>query len=52
MLAELPRIIGFEGRLLGGYPFDSAGSALAEQVSGQNLDPLFHRWLYKRGKPR
>jgi len=26
VLAELPRIIGFEGRLLGGYPFDSAGS--------------------------
>ncbi len=26
VLAELPRIVGFEGRLLGGYPFDSAGS--------------------------
>jgi len=26
--------------------------ALAEGVSGQNLDPLFRRWLYQRGKPR
>lgn len=26
-------------------------TALAERISGQNLDPLFHRWLYKRGKP-
>jgi aminopeptidase N len=26
-------------------------TALADQVSGRNLDPLFHRWLYKRGKP-
>ncbi|HET7508981.1 MAG TPA: M1 family aminopeptidase, partial [Solirubrobacterales bacterium] len=25
--------------------------ALAERISGQNLDPFFHRWLYKRGKP-
>jgi aminopeptidase N len=25
--------------------------ALAEEVSGQNLDPLFQRWLYRRGKP-
>jgi len=25
--------------------------ALAEQVSGENLGPLFQRWLYKRGKP-
>jgi aminopeptidase N len=24
---------------------------LAERISSQNLDPLFHRWLYKRGKP-
>jgi len=27
-------------------------TALAEQLSGQNLDPLFQRWLYQRGKPR
>ena len=26
VLAELPRIVRFEGRLFGGYPFDSAGS--------------------------
>jgi aminopeptidase N len=26
--------------------------ALAEQVSGRNLDGLFHRWLSQRGKPR
>ncbi len=25
---------------------------LAEEVSGRDLDPLFHRWLYQRGKPR
>jgi aminopeptidase N len=25
---------------------------LAEEVSGRQLDPLFHRWLYQRGKPR
>ncbi len=26
--------------------------ALAEEISGRNLDPLFRRWLYQRGKPR
>ena len=26
--------------------------ALAEQLSGQELDGLFQRWLYQRGKPR
>ena len=26
-------------------------TALAEQVSGRDLDPLFQRWLYQRGKP-
>jgi aminopeptidase N len=26
--------------------------ALAERVAGRNLDPLFQRWLYQRGKPR
>jgi aminopeptidase N len=26
-------------------------TALAEQVSGQNLGPFFQRWLYRRGKP-
>ncbi|MGN6255176.1 MAG: M1 family metallopeptidase [Solirubrobacterales bacterium] len=25
--------------------------ALAERVSGRDLGPLFHRWLYQRGKP-
>jgi aminopeptidase N len=25
--------------------------ALAEEVSGRQLDRLFHRWLYRRGKP-
>jgi aminopeptidase N len=25
--------------------------ALAERISGQHLEPLFHRWLYQRGKP-
>ncbi len=25
--------------------------ALAERVTGENLGPLFQRWLYKRGKP-
>jgi lysophospholipase L1-like esterase len=25
--------------------------AVADQVSGRDLDPLFHRWLYRRGKP-
>jgi aminopeptidase N len=24
---------------------------LADEVSGQHLDPFFQRWLYKRGKP-
>ncbi|HEX5989680.1 MAG TPA: M1 family metallopeptidase [Solirubrobacterales bacterium] len=27
-------------------------TALAEQLSGRDLDPLFQRWLYQRGKPR
>jgi aminopeptidase N len=27
-------------------------TALAEQLSGRNLDALFQRWLYQRGKPR
>jgi aminopeptidase N len=27
-------------------------TALAEQISGQELDGLFQRWLYQRGKPR
>ncbi|HEX5982939.1 MAG TPA: M1 family metallopeptidase [Solirubrobacterales bacterium] len=26
--------------------------ALAEEVSGKDLDPLFQRWLFQRGKPR
>jgi len=26
--------------------------ALAEEVSGKELDPLFQRWLFQRGKPR
>ncbi len=26
-------------------------TALAENVSGRNLDPFFQRWLYRRGKP-
>jgi aminopeptidase N len=26
--------------------------ALSEQVSGKQLDPLFQRWLFQRGKPR
>jgi aminopeptidase N len=26
-------------------------TALAENISGRNLDPLFQRWLYRRGKP-
>jgi len=26
-------------------------TALAEQLSGRDLDPLFQRWLYQRGKP-
>jgi aminopeptidase N len=26
--------------------------ALAERVSGRNLEPLFQRWLYQRSKPR
>jgi aminopeptidase N len=25
--------------------------ALAENISGRNLDPFFQRWLYRRGKP-
>jgi aminopeptidase N len=25
--------------------------ALAEEVTGEQLDPLFQRWLYRRGKP-
>jgi len=25
--------------------------ALAEKISGRNLDPFFQRWLYRRGKP-
>jgi aminopeptidase N len=27
-------------------------TALAEELSGRDLDPLFQRWLYQRGKPR
>jgi aminopeptidase N len=38
------------------YHFGSASIAefiaLAEEVSRQDLDPLFQRWLYQRGKPR
>jgi len=26
-------------------------TALAQQISGQNLGPFFQRWLYRRGKP-
>ena len=26
-------------------------TALAERVSGQDLDPFFHAWLYEEGKP-
>jgi len=26
--------------------------SLAEEISGRDLDPLFQRWLYQRGKPR
>jgi aminopeptidase N len=26
-------------------------TALAAKISGQNLDPFFQRWLYRRGKP-
>jgi aminopeptidase N len=26
-------------------------TALAENISGRNLDPFFGRWLYRRGKP-
>jgi aminopeptidase N len=26
-------------------------TALAENISGRNLDPFFQRWLYRRGKP-
>ncbi|HEX6152530.1 MAG TPA: hypothetical protein VFZ19_03310, partial [Solirubrobacterales bacterium] len=39
-----------------GYHFGEASIAefiaLAEAVSRQELDPLFERWLYQRGKPR
>jgi aminopeptidase N len=38
-----------------GHRYGSAGTrqfvALAEEVSGQPLGPLFRRWLYKPGKP-
>jgi aminopeptidase N len=27
-------------------------TGLAEEVSGRDLEPLFRRWLYQRGKPR
>lgn len=27
-------------------------TALAERLSGRDLDPLFQHWLYQRGKPR
>jgi aminopeptidase N len=26
-------------------------TAFAAKVAGRNLHPLFHRWLYHRGKP-
>ncbi|HEU5253584.1 MAG TPA: M1 family metallopeptidase [Solirubrobacterales bacterium] len=26
-------------------------AGLAEEVSGRELDPFFHRWLFRRGKP-
>ena len=43
-------------RWVAGHEYGSAKigefEALAEQLSGQNLDALFQRWLYQRGKPR
>lgn len=42
-------------RWVAGHEYGSANIAeftnLAEQLSDRNLDPLFQRWLYKRGKP-
>jgi aminopeptidase N len=39
-----------------GHRYGSANigefKALAEQLSGRDLAPLFQRWLYQRGKPR
>ena len=37
-----------------GYGTASVGqfTAYAARVSGRYLHPLFHRWLYHRGKPR
>jgi aminopeptidase N len=43
-------------RWVAGHELGSADigefTALAERLSGRNLDPLFQRWLYQRGKPR
>lgn len=43
-------------RWVAGHEYGSADigefTALAEQLSGRNLDALFQRWLYQRGKPR
>lgn len=43
-------------RWVAGHEYGSANigefTALAEKLSGRNLDPLFQRWLYQRGKPR
>ena len=42
-------------RWVASHEYGSAGiaefEALAERLSGRNLDSLFQRWLYKRGKP-
>jgi len=43
-------------RWVAGHEYGSANigefTALAERLSGLDLDPFFQRWLYQRGKPR
>lgn len=43
-------------RWVAGHEYGSANigefKALAERLSGRDLDGLFQRWLYQRGKPR
>jgi aminopeptidase N len=51
-----PKMLKVLRRWATGHRYGSADIdqfvALAEQVSGRELGPLFKRWLYQRGKPR
>ena len=50
-----PQMLTILRRWVGEHSYGNAGTgqfiALAEEVSGRDLRPLFHRWLFKPGKP-